>query len=100
MIIPVPLPIPIPIKTGDVERVDAETLEKLTAPNGGQLLIVAQPMQNAGVTLTDELNSIAAALNHGYAIGVVAPAGSGRPEIAVANRRQLKVRAHVTHGSQ
>jgi VWFA-related protein len=100
VIIPVPLPIPIPIKTGDVERVDAETLEKLTAPNGGQLLIVAQPMQNAGVTLTDELNSIAAALNHGYAIGVVAPAGSGRPEIAVANRRQLKVRAHVTHGSQ
>ena len=75
-------------------------LEKLTAPNGGQLLIVPHAGYKADVTMKDELNSTVAALNHGYAIGVVAPAGSPLPEITVAKRPQIKVRAHVISGSQ
>ena len=75
-------------------------LEKLAAPNGGQLLIVPHAGYKADVTMKDELNSTVAALNHGYAIGVVAPAGSPLPEITVAKRPQIKVRAHVISGSQ
>jgi VWFA-related protein len=80
--------------------VDTGTLEKVTAPNGGQLLIAPHANYDASVTLNDELNSIVLALNHAYAIGVVAPAWSARPEIEVANRRQMKVRAHVISGAQ
>jgi hypothetical protein len=93
-------PIPIPIRIGDSTLVDTVTLEKLTAPNGGQLLIVPHATYDSSVTLKDELNSTVTSLNHGYSIGVVAPAGSIRPEIAVAKRRNVKVRAHVVHGSQ
>jgi hypothetical protein len=75
--------------------VDAETLEKLTAPNGGQLLIVPHATYDSSVTLKDELNSTVAAFNHGYSIGVVVPAGLVRPEIAVTKRRNVKLRAHV-----
>jgi hypothetical protein len=75
-------------------------LEKLTAPNGGHLLIVPHAKYNASVTLNDELNSTVTNLNHGYAIGVVVPTGSARPEIAVASRHQVKVRAHVVSGPQ
>lgn len=84
----------------DFKCVDTGMLERVTAPNGGQLLIVPQPLYDPRVTLNDELNSTVAALNHGYAIGVVAPPGSGRPEIAVGNHRQMKVRAHVISGAQ
>ena len=80
--------------------VDTEVLEKLVAPNGGQLLIVPHATYDPRVTLKDELNSTMTSLNHGYAIGVVAPAGLVRPEIVVANRRHVKVRAHVVHGPQ
>jgi hypothetical protein len=80
--------------------VDTGTLEKLTVPNGGQLLIVPHAKYDSSVTLNDELNSTVANLNHEYAIGVVVPAGSARPEIVVASRHNLKVRAHVVHGSQ
>ena len=59
--------------------VDTGMLERVTAPNGGQLLIVPQPLYDPRVTLNDELNSTVAALNHGYAIGVVAPRGSAPP---------------------
>jgi VWFA-related protein len=91
-------PIPIPIKIGESTLVDTGTLEKVTSPNGGQLLIVPHATYDAGVTLKDELNSTVAALNHGYAIGVVAPAGSALPGITLANHRQMKVRAHVISG--
>jgi hypothetical protein len=93
-------PYPFPIRIGDSTLVDTGTLEKLTAPNGGQLLIAPHAKYDASVTLNDELNSTVAALNHGYAIGVVAPAGSARPEIAIAHRSGVKVRAHVISGSQ
>ena len=93
-------PIPIPIKIGDSALVDTGTLQKVTAPNGGQLLIVPHPTYDPAVTLNDELNSTVAALNHGYGIGVVAPAGVARPEIAVTSGHQMKVRAHVISGSQ
>ncbi len=75
-------------------------LARVTAPNGGQLLIVPQPLYDPRVTLNDELNSTVAALNHGYAIGVVAPAGSALPAITLANHRQMKVRAHVISGAR
>jgi VWFA-related protein len=93
-------PIPIPIKIGESTLIDTRVLEKLTAPNGGQLLIVPHAGYKADVTLKDELNSTVAALNHGYAIGVVAPAGSPLPEITVAKRPQIKVRAHAISGAQ
>jgi hypothetical protein len=84
----------------DFKCVDTGMLEKVTAPNGGQLLIVPHARYDASVTLNDELNSTVANLNHGYSIGVVVPAGSARPEIAVANRHQVRVRAHAISGSQ
>lgn len=119
LVITIP-PIPIPGKTNNTATgktaggktapkktpcekfkcVDTGVLEKVTAPNGGQLLIAPHAGYNADVTLNDELNSTVAALNHGYAIGVVAPVGSARPEIAIANRSRVKVRAHVISGSQ
>ncbi len=89
------LPYPIPIKIGDSPLVDTGTLVKLTAPNGGQLLIVPHPTYDPAVTLNDELNSTVTALNHGYSIGVVAPSGAARPEIVLANRPQIRVRAHA-----
>ena len=92
-------PYPFPIRIGDSTLVDTGTLEKLTVPNGGQLLIVPHAKYDSSVTLNDELNSTVANLNHEYAIGVVAPAGSARPEIVVASRHNLKVRAHVVSGS-
>ncbi len=102
--------IPFPRKTGKpapkktvcekFKCVDTGVLKKLTAPNGGQLLIVPHPTYDPRVTLNDELNSTVANLNHGYAIGVVVPAGSARPEIAVAKQHQVKVRAHVVSGRQ
>jgi len=93
-------PFPIPIKIGDSTPVDTGTLEKVTAPNGGQLLIVPHPLYDPRVTLKDELNSTVANLGHGYAIGVVAPAGSALPGITLANHSQMKVRAHVISGAQ
>ena len=110
------IPIPFPGKTANTATgkttpkkktacekfkcVDTEVLEKLTAPNGGQLLIVPHATYDSSVTLKDELNSTMTSLSHGYSIGVIAPAGSVRPEIAVTNRRNVKLRAHVVHGSQ
>lgn len=108
------IPIPFASKTGNTAAgnaasktpcqkfkcVDTATLAKLTAPNDGQLLIVPHPKYDARVTLKDELNSIVAALNHGYTIGVVVPAGSPRPEIAIASRHQVKVRDHLISASQ
>jgi len=80
--------------------VDTGTLEKLTAPNGGQLLIVPHPLYDPRITLNDELNSTVANLDHGYAIGVVAPVGSIQPEIALAKHPHMRVRAHLIHLSQ
>jgi VWFA-related protein len=113
-------PIPSPSKTGNTASgspasgkaalpkppcpnfkcVDTGTLEKVTAPNGGQLLIAPHANYDASVTLNDELNSIVLALNHGYAIGVVAPTGSAPSGVILVNHRQMKVRAHVISDAQ
>src|ERR1700722_1852142 len=84
----------------DFKCVDTGMLAKVTAPTGGKLLIVPQPLYDPRMTLKDELDSTVVALNHGYAIGVVAPAGSALPAITLANHRQMKVRAHVISGAQ
>ena len=84
----------------DFKCVDTGMLEKVTAPNGGQLLIVPHPLYDPRMTLKDELNSTVANIDQGYAIGVVAPAGLARPEISLANHRQMKVRAHVISAAQ
>ena len=84
----------------DFKCVDTGMLEKVTAPNGGQLLIVPHPLYDPRMTLKDELNSTVANIDQAYAIGVVAPAGLARPEISLANHRQMKVRAHVISAAQ
>jgi hypothetical protein len=91
--------VPIPIKTGKLIRVDAKTLDELATPNGGHLFVVPKPMRDAGATLMEALSATAADLHHGYAIGVVAPAGLGRPKVSVVvNNPKMIVSAHPAHG--
>ncbi len=84
--------------TGPVlDRVDAKSLEALTAAAGGRTFIVSGTAEDGGNGFMNAISTIADTIGRGYSIGAVLPndAALAEVKVAVVNRPDLVVRADL-----
>ena len=80
----------------DKDRVDAKSLQDLSASAGGRSFIVPAKGPNASEDFEDAIAAIAASVGSGYAIGAVIPADipSSSVYVTIVKRLDAVVRAH------
>ena len=81
---------------GDIDRVDADTLNAIADTPRGRSFIVPPISKDSGAGLISALASISDIVGNGYAIGAIMPSVAAAPTITIANRPSATVHVSIT----